>query len=142
MSTHASSARNFEKEIIMMRKIVACWRFCSVFVFIVCCMVIIGFVLPRATPQERGRLIRRWAGRLLVWLGIRVDVSGDVQCQAALDTGISPGEVGRLLVSNHVSFLDVFVLDSVLPAGFVAKAEIANWPVFGKIALCGGNHLY
>ncbi|MCB1693174.1 MAG: 1-acyl-sn-glycerol-3-phosphate acyltransferase [Pseudomonadales bacterium] len=39
-----------------------------------------------------------------------------------------------LYVCNHVSYLDVFVLGSVLPGSFIAKSEVAGWPVFGKLA--------
>lgn len=39
-----------------------------------------------------------------------------------------------LYVANHVSYLDVFVLGSVLPGSFIAKSEVSGWPVFGKLA--------
>ncbi len=39
-----------------------------------------------------------------------------------------------MYVSNHVSYLDIFVLGSILPASFIAKAEIASWPLFGTLA--------
>jgi 1-acyl-sn-glycerol-3-phosphate acyltransferase len=39
-----------------------------------------------------------------------------------------------LYVSNHVSYMDVFVLGANLPGSFVAKSEVAGWPVFGKLA--------
>ncbi|MGE5504765.1 MAG: lysophospholipid acyltransferase family protein [Actinomycetota bacterium] len=39
-----------------------------------------------------------------------------------------------LFVANHASYLDVIVLGSVLPAVFVAKAEVAGWPLFGFLA--------
>ncbi|MET1028865.1 MAG: lysophospholipid acyltransferase family protein [Dongiaceae bacterium] len=39
-----------------------------------------------------------------------------------------------LFVSNHTSYLDIPVLGSILPASFVAKAEVAKWPVFGMLA--------
>jgi len=38
-----------------------------------------------------------------------------------------------LFVSNHVSYMDIFVLGSVLPGAFVAKSEVASWPVFGAL---------
>jgi 1-acyl-sn-glycerol-3-phosphate acyltransferase len=38
-----------------------------------------------------------------------------------------------LYVSNHVSYLDIFILGR-LPAYFIAKSEVAKWPVFGKLA--------
>jgi 1-acyl-sn-glycerol-3-phosphate acyltransferase len=39
-----------------------------------------------------------------------------------------------LLVSNHVSYLDIPVLGSIIPVSFVAKAEVAQWPGYGWLA--------
>lgn len=39
-----------------------------------------------------------------------------------------------LFLSNHISYLDVIVLGSCTPAYFIAKSEVANWPVFGLLA--------
>jgi 1-acyl-sn-glycerol-3-phosphate acyltransferase len=39
-----------------------------------------------------------------------------------------------LFVSNHVSYLDVIVLGSLIPGSFIAKAEIKSWPLFGWLA--------
>ena len=39
-----------------------------------------------------------------------------------------------LFVSNHVSYLDIMVLGSLIGGSFVAKAEIAGWPLFGWLA--------
>lgn len=39
-----------------------------------------------------------------------------------------------IYTSNHISYLDVFLLGSVVPASFIAKSEVAGWPVFGKLA--------
>lgn len=39
-----------------------------------------------------------------------------------------------MLVANHVSWLDIFVIDAVVPARFVAKSEIRSWPVFGWLS--------
>jgi 1-acyl-sn-glycerol-3-phosphate acyltransferase len=60
---------------------------------------------------------------LLRLLGIRVRVFG------------VPSEAAPVLfVSNHASYLDILVLGSLLPAGFVAKAEVADWPLFGVLS--------
>ncbi|ALK08411.1 lysophospholipid acyltransferase family protein [Blastochloris viridis] len=56
-------------------------------------------------------------------LGVRVFVSGEPA---------SDGPV--LVVSNHASWLDIPVLGSLFPLVFVAKQEIAGWPVFGLFA--------
>lgn len=39
-----------------------------------------------------------------------------------------------LFVSNHCSYLDVIILGALIPASFVAKAEVARWPLFGTLA--------
>ena len=48
------------------------------------------------------------------------------------------GEISRvrptLFVSNHISYVDIAVFGSILEASFVAKAEIADWPLFGLLA--------
>lgn len=43
-------------------------------------------------------------------------------------------ETPVLILSNHASWLDIIVLGAVAPVVFVAKSEVANWPVFGWLA--------
>ncbi|MGE4217991.1 MAG: lysophospholipid acyltransferase family protein [Alphaproteobacteria bacterium] len=65
----------------------------------------------------------RWHGISARIFGIKVTRRGE------------PARGGPLLVvANHVSYLDVLALGSVVNGSFVAKAEIADWPMFG--ALC------
>ena len=53
----------------------------------------------------------------------------------------SAGEIPSrgLLVSNHVSYLDILLLSSLTPAVFVAKREVKSWPVMGLLARLGGT---
>jgi 1-acyl-sn-glycerol-3-phosphate acyltransferase len=44
-----------------------------------------------------------------------------------------------LVVSNHLSYLDVLILSAAMPLAFVAKVEIGRWPYFGKAARAGGT---
>lgn len=39
-----------------------------------------------------------------------------------------------LFVCNHTSYTDIAILGSLVPASFVAKAEVAHWPLFGLLA--------
>jgi 1-acyl-sn-glycerol-3-phosphate acyltransferase len=39
-----------------------------------------------------------------------------------------------LFVSNHTSYIDITVLGALIPGSFVAKAEVANWPLYGWLA--------
>ncbi|SHO65051.1 1-acyl-sn-glycerol-3-phosphate acyltransferase [Pseudoxanthobacter soli DSM 19599] len=77
------------------------------------------------------RLDRPLAGRIPMWwhrialalLRVRV-----------LERG-RPAETRPLLIlSNHVSWLDISVIGSRMPLSFIAKAEVAGWPVFGLFA--------
>jgi 1-acyl-sn-glycerol-3-phosphate acyltransferase len=60
---------------------------------------------------------------LCALLGVRVRVVGSPHAGAPL-----------LIVSNHVSWLDICVLTSRVPVVFVAKREVGTWPVFGLLA--------
>lgn len=57
-------------------------------------------------------------------LGVRCTVTG---------TGPPPG-TGGLIVANHVSWLDIAVIGAQAPLSFVAKSEVADWPVIGLLS--------
>lgn len=122
-----------------MRSLLGIYRLAKIGLYIIGCLFMVAFVLPHSDPKKRGRLIRVWARKLPEMIGIVISHEGKLQCPDAFDSGITTGEIGRLLVSNHVTFLDPFVIDAVLPAGFVAKAEIGRWPVLGRIASAVGT---
>lgn len=44
-----------------------------------------------------------------------------------------------LLVANHVSWLDVFVINAAAPSDFVCKAEVHDWPLAGWLAAATGT---
>jgi 1-acyl-sn-glycerol-3-phosphate acyltransferase len=44
-----------------------------------------------------------------------------------------------LIVSNHLSYLDILVLSAITPAVFVSKSEVKQWPVFGWFARLSGT---
>lgn len=60
---------------------------------------------------------------LLRVIGVRVTVKGTPSPQRPL-----------LVVSNHTSWLDISIIGSLMPLSFIAKSEIAGWPVFGLMA--------
>ena len=55
--------------------------------------------------------------------GIRVTVRGRL-----------PERGPALVVSNHISYLDIEVLSALMQVSFIAKQDIARWPVFGMLA--------
>ena len=50
------------------------------------------------------------------------------------ETGQRSQDSPLLILSNHVSWLDVLVITALAPVVFVAKSEVAKWPVFGWLA--------
>lgn len=44
-----------------------------------------------------------------------------------------------LVVSNHLSYLDIVILSAAMPCFFVSKVEVKRWPFFGKAASAGGT---
>src|ERR1700693_5296700 len=49
--------------------------------------------------------------------------------------GRPPGAAGLVLFPpNHVSYLDITVFGSLIPGSFIAKSEVAGWPLFGWLA--------
>lgn len=66
---------------------------------------------------------RIYSRALCTMLGIRIDVSGSLRRERAV-----------LVIANHASWLDILVLTAVAPVVFVAKREVASWPLVGLVA--------
>lgn len=78
---------------------------------------------PKLDRDGRLREIQRWAAKVLAILKVRVryEEPQPTQCPA-------------LVVANHLSWLDVLVLQSLQPGVFVAKSEVRHWPGIGTMA--------
>jgi len=77
-----------------------------------------------ATGSRYARTLPHWYHRQVCKIvGIRLHVDGEVA-----------EEQGVLLISNHVSWLDITVLSAVAPVSFVAKQEVASWPFVSWLA--------
>ena len=70
---------------------------------------------------------RRWLKRLMRIMGIRFVVHG------------TPLAGGKMIVCNHVSWIDIPLVGAALTSRFVAKSEIQHWPVIGFIARAIGT---
>ena len=70
--------------------------------------------------------MHHWCGIALSRLGIKLQVRGRIPA-------------GGLIVSNHLSYLDIFAFGTAMPSVFVSKAEVRNWPVFGKLTTIAGT---
>lgn len=74
----------------------------------------------------RAAWLHRWCRVALYLLGARVDCRGTIPRSG-------------LLVSNHLSYLDIIVYSSIQPCLFVAKSEVERWPLFGWLARAAGS---
>ncbi len=92
-----------------------------------------ALVFPLVSLHARERLTRRWSRKLLGLCRVRVE-QGDAKGVAAV-----PVLEHALIVANHVSWLDIFVINALHPCRFVAKAEIRSWPVLGWLAAAAGT---
>jgi lyso-ornithine lipid O-acyltransferase len=79
-----------------------------------------------SVPAARALWLQRHSRRVLKIFNMEVRIEG-------------PVPVSGLLVSNHLGYLDIFVLASIAPAVFVAKREIRSWPVVGWLTQLGGT---
>jgi 1-acyl-sn-glycerol-3-phosphate acyltransferase len=75
-------------------------------------------------------LIQYWAKRLLRILRIKITLSGEVLKFLSKDT--------YLIVSNHISWLDIPVIFSLKPITFVSASDVKTWPIIGMLAKISG----
>lgn len=82
-------------------------------------------VLPLVDAAGRERHIRRWSRQVLAICGLRIEIVHGSGTQTA---------ARALIVANHVSWLDIFVINAWLPCRFVAKSDIRDWPLIGWLS--------
>lgn len=84
----------------------------------------LALVYPLFSTRTQLAILGWWSRTVLAILDVRL---------AARGMGPEMMSGGALLVANHVSWLDVFALNVVRPACFVAKSEVRSWPVIGTL---------
>src|ERR1700756_3952948 len=92
-------------------------------------MAICATVFPWIGRDKRDGHIRRWSRKLLAMCNVTVQERA----------GSAPVLQQAAVVANHVSWLDIFVIHSLYPSRFVAKAEIRSWPLAGWLAEKAGT---
>ncbi len=91
-------------------------------------MLTIWWRFPKLTVAQREARVNAWAGRMLQLLDIQLIVRG-TPCVAG----------PMLLVSNHISWLDILVMHAARYCRFVSKSEVRHWPVVGMLATGAGT---
>jgi 1-acyl-sn-glycerol-3-phosphate acyltransferase len=86
------------------------------------------YALRRLGFRRQSQQLVRLACRGCLWAaGLKLSVEGEPMHRAGA------------IVSNHVSWLDIFVLNAVHRVFFVAKSEVRNWPIIGLVARAVGT---
>lgn len=85
-------------------------------------MLVTLFAIPWCSDAVRLRLKASWAVALLDALGVEVEAD------------LTHAVPGALLVANHISWIDIYVINVALPAAFVSKEEVRRWPLIGWLA--------
>src|SRR5437016_123628 len=106
------------------------WRAFAVGFFSLVALAEISVTIPFVARSERLHArtgwLQRWSRFACRVVGIRVTTRGSMPQSG-------------LLVCNHLSYLDIIVLSSIRPCIFVAKRDVAGWPLFGWLAHAAGT---
>jgi 1-acyl-sn-glycerol-3-phosphate acyltransferase len=81
-----------------------------------------AMLFPLLDDAGRERRIQRWSRQLIIICGVKLTFNNAAQSDA-----VTPA----LIISNHISWLDIFVINTVHPCRFVAKSDIRDWPLIG-----------
>ena len=101
------------------------YRTVRVGIHVLYALTLAGLFYPWLPEKARMWVVRHWSGGLMRALNIRVRATGVVPALSAQNV---------VVVANHVSWLDIYALNSVRPARFVSKIEVRHWPVAGWLA--------
>lgn len=110
------------------RKVLRVLRRAAATAFCVCgCLLEFAakFAAGKRDPSSRAMVLHHWSRRLLRRLNVSLFVEGTPPAQG-------------LIVSNHLSYLDILVFSAAAPCVFVAKKEVRSWPGVGWIATLAG----
>ena len=97
------------------------WRLLLVTLHLLLGALIVAVSFRLLDARRREGLTRWWSGIILKIFGISVELRGNTALR----------DQGHMLLINHVSWIDVYVVNSYRAIRFVAKAEIRSWPLIG-----------
>jgi 1-acyl-sn-glycerol-3-phosphate acyltransferase len=111
-----------------MRGVVGAWRLLRVLLHGVHGLAIVLLRFPSCDAAARHARIQWWSAKLLRVMGLSLHAQG------------RPKAGAKLVVANHVSWLDIAALHAVIPeAHFVSKADVRHWPLVGRLVAGAGT---
>lgn len=113
-----------------MRAVVGAWRLARLLLHGVHGLLIIWLRFGAYSAAQRHARIQWWSAKVLRLIGITLHAQG------------TPKPGAKLVVANHVSWLDIAAIHAVIPeAHFVSKADVKHWPLIGRL-VSGAGTLY
>lgn len=100
------------------------WVWMQILLHVICGVCTLSFLFPFLNRDQKDRRIQQWSKKLLKIFHIQLRVIGAEKLISK----------PHLLVSNHISWLDIHVINAFKPVRFVAKSEVRGWPIFGWMA--------
>lgn len=85
-------------------------------------------VFPLVSRKSRRKIVQYWSRGLMLFAGVRIKVIGEPVLAEAI-----------FWVANHISWVDIFVLNSVRTTSFLAKSDVRKWPVIGHLVAWAGT---
>lgn len=108
----------------------AAWRIVRAIGHVLRGLWIIRSEFGRLSPDASNLLVREWSRQMLAIMGVELVIKGTPPARGPL-----------LLVANHISWLDILVMNAAHPARFVSKADVKGWPLLGSL-VTGAGTLY
>ena len=127
MPAEANAAAPGRRDPTLAHRLRGLWRLGRATVHILHGVFIAATRFGRIDAAARMGLVQWWSARFLSLLGVELILHGTPQ----------PG--AKLLVANHISWLDILAIDAVAPARFVSKSEVRHWPVLGWLVTASGT---
>ncbi len=111
-------------------------KWCGILLILLFYLLVSGLltVLPLSSRLRRSVRIStttRFSGLTLMLFGVRLQPQHR-------ERFVSTGR-GRLVIANHVSYIDVLVLSNLLPCVFITSTELKHTPLLGMLAGFGGS---
>ena len=107
--------------------IVTALRFARLGVHFLRAWVELAIVFPWLPPRHRAQRVHAWCTHFLKIARLEVRTESAAHLEGS-----------GMLVANHISWLDMVVLQTLAPTRFIAKSEVRSWPIIGAIATrCG-----
>ncbi len=116
------------------------WTLLRVALHVLSGLFICIVVFPRVDDAGRQAHIQRWSAALLRLFRVdlevlRVEADGRQMPVSGVPAAAAMLEARSIIVANHVSWLDIFVINSMQPCRFVAKSDIRDWPLLGTLCI-------